>query len=89
MNASWMMMPVGNFVAAAIGPLLDPAYRDAMQLWWVGGVVGRWEGGSSGCLYFQWGSQHRDLAALGARSRWTPQLNCYIVLFRASNQQIM
>ncbi|KXZ47349.1 hypothetical protein GPECTOR_36g72 [Gonium pectorale] len=32
-NASWMMMPVGNFVAAAVGPMLDSAYRDAMQLW--------------------------------------------------------
>ena len=32
-NAAWMMMPVGNFVAAAVGPMLDSAYRDAMQLW--------------------------------------------------------
>ncbi|PNH09480.1 Glutaredoxin-C6 [Tetrabaena socialis] len=32
-NASWMMMPVANFVAAAVGPMLDSAYRDAMQLW--------------------------------------------------------
>ncbi|KAG2453177.1 hypothetical protein HYH02_002501 [Chlamydomonas schloesseri] len=32
-NAAWMMMPVANFVSAAVGPLLDPAYRDAMQFW--------------------------------------------------------
>ncbi|KAG2497195.1 hypothetical protein HYH03_004784 [Edaphochlamys debaryana] len=32
-NAAWMLMPVGNFVAAAVGPVLDPAYRNAMQFW--------------------------------------------------------
>lgn len=32
-NASWMMMPVGNFVAAAVGPMLDSAYTDACQFW--------------------------------------------------------
>jgi tellurite resistance protein TehA-like permease len=32
-NASWMIAPVGNFVAALVGPVLSPRYTDAMQFW--------------------------------------------------------
>ncbi|KAG2491035.1 hypothetical protein HYH03_010482 [Edaphochlamys debaryana] len=32
-NAGWMLIPVVNFVPAAVGPVLGPAYRDATQLW--------------------------------------------------------
>ncbi|KAG2434535.1 hypothetical protein HYH02_012202 [Chlamydomonas schloesseri] len=32
-NTAWMLMPVVNFVPAAVGPLVDPTYRDATQAW--------------------------------------------------------
>lgn len=32
-NASWLLLPVGNFVAALVGPGLDAAYAPAMQFW--------------------------------------------------------
>ena len=32
-NAAWMVMPVSNFVAALVGPVLSPKYVDAMQFW--------------------------------------------------------
>jgi tellurite resistance protein TehA-like permease len=32
-NAAWLILPVGNFVAALVGPGLDPAYTMAMQFW--------------------------------------------------------
>lgn len=31
-NSAWMIMPVSNFVAALVGPMLDVDYRDAMQV---------------------------------------------------------
>jgi tellurite resistance protein TehA-like permease len=32
-NAAWLVLPVGNFVAALVGPVLDAAYQPAMQFW--------------------------------------------------------
>jgi tellurite resistance protein TehA-like permease len=32
-NAAWLILPVGNFVAALVGPGLDQAYVPAMQFW--------------------------------------------------------
>mmetsp|Transcript_38079 Transcript_38079/g.84818 ORF Transcript_38079/g.84818 Transcript_38079/m.84818 type:complete len:945 (+) Transcript_38079:211-3045(+) len=32
-NAAWMIMPVSNFVAAMVGPIIDPKYTDACQFW--------------------------------------------------------
>ncbi|KAG2443533.1 hypothetical protein HXX76_001885 [Chlamydomonas incerta] len=38
-NASWMLMPVANFVSAAVGPMLDTNYRDAMQFWFAFAIL--------------------------------------------------
>jgi hypothetical protein len=32
-NAAWLLLPVGNFVAALVGPALDSSYAPAMQFW--------------------------------------------------------
>jgi tellurite resistance protein TehA-like permease len=38
-NSSWMIPPVGNLLAALVGPALDAAYIPAMQFWFAFAIV--------------------------------------------------
>lgn len=38
-NAAWMIVPVGNFVSAMVGPMLDNNYRAPMQFWFAFAMI--------------------------------------------------